>query len=64
MEATNVGVARYNRIVLGGARRFVFTRKDPPLDFITKNFGVPAPKNIGYRVTDGRLETHFDPGRM
>ena len=63
MECTNQGVARLNRIVLGVAQRFVFSRQAPPSKFIAENFGKPAPKNIGYRVINGRLETKYDPNR-
>lgn len=58
---TNQGIARMNRIVLGSATRFVFSRQTPPNKFIAKYFGIPAPKNIGFRIIDGRLETKFDP---
>ncbi len=64
MESTNQGVARQNRIVLGAAERFVFSRRPPPAKFIVESFGKPAPKNIGYRFVDGRLETLFDPSRQ
>jgi hypothetical protein len=63
VESSNQGVARQNRIILGGAQRFVFSRQEPPVRFIIKNFGKPAPKNIGYRVVNGRLETSYDPDR-
>lgn len=63
MEANNQGVARQNRIVLGGANRFVFSRNTPPSNFIKKYFGIPAPKNVGYRIINGNLETVFDPAR-
>lgn len=63
MEATNQGVARQNRIVLGGAKRFVFSRQAPPTDFIKRYFGVPAPRNIGYRFIDSQLETNYDRSR-
>ena len=62
-ESNNQGVARQNRIILGGARRFVFSRQTPPLKFIKENFGRPAPKNIGYRIVNGRLQTSYDPSR-
>lgn len=63
-DATNQGVARMNRIVLGSAERFVFTRQTPPLQFISKYFGVSAPENIGYRFIDGRFETKYEPSRV
>lgn len=63
MESTNQGVARQNKIILGGAMRFVFSRHPIPAAFIVANIGKPAPKNIGYRVVDGRLETSFHPER-
>lgn len=64
MEATNQGVARQNRIVLAGAKRFVFSRQTPPLSFIKEHFAKPAPRNIGYRIVDDRLETRYEPGRI
>ena len=63
MEAKNQGVARQNRIVLADANRFVFSRQSPQDSFIKKNFGVPAPENIGYRYVNGQLETIYDPTR-
>jgi hypothetical protein len=60
-DMSNQGVARMNRIVLGSAKRFVFTRQPPPIQFITKYFGVPAPKNIGYRIINGHFETKYEP---
>jgi len=63
MESTNQGTARLNRIVLGGAERFVFSRQAPPLKFIVQNFGKLAPKNIGYSLNNGQLETCYDPRR-
>jgi ketosteroid isomerase-like protein len=62
-EVNNQGVARFNQISLGGAQRFVFARDDPPLSFIKKRFGIPAPRNIGYRIINGQLETTYDPSR-
>lgn len=62
-ESTNQGVARQNRIILGAARRFVFSRQAIPPMFVVKNIGQPAPKNIGYTVVDGRLQTSYDPTR-
>lgn len=62
-ESTNQGVARQNRIILGSAQRFVFSRQQVPSSFIVRNFGKPAPKNIGYSVINGRLEAFYDPNR-
>lgn len=62
-DMTTNGVARMNRIVLGVAKRFVFSRQPPPGAFISRNFGIPAPKNIGYRIVDGRFETKYEPSR-
>ena len=64
VDLTKQGVARVNRIILGGAERFVFSRQNPPVTFITKHFGKPAPKNIGYRIVAGRLETFYEPNRQ
>lgn len=63
MRVNNQGVARYNRIALGHAERFVFSRGSPPAKFIKANFGVPAPKSIGHRFIDGKLETTYDRSR-
>jgi hypothetical protein len=62
-ESTTQGVARQNRIILGGAQRFVFSRQSPPVRFIQKHFGKPAPESIGYRMVGGRLEAFYDPSR-
>lgn len=62
-DLTNQGVARFNRISVGGAIRFVFSRGEPPANFIKANFGSPAPKNIGFRMVGGRLETKYDPSK-
>lgn len=60
-DLTNQGVARFNKISLAQATRFVFSRQTAPISFIKRYFGVPAPKNIGYRIMNGRLETKYDP---
>lgn len=57
------GVSRYNRMAVGGAVRFVFSKSSPPLAFIKKHFGVPAPAAIGSRWVDGKLETKYDRAR-
>ena len=57
------GVKRMNRLTVGGAERFVFTRSPPPLAFIKKHFGVPSPAAFGHRVINGGLETIYDPSR-
>lgn len=57
------GVARYNRNVLADAKRFVFSKSPPPLAFIAKHFGVPAPSPIGLRWINGQLETKYDRSR-
>ncbi|GLH67741.1 hypothetical protein GETHED_21050 [Geothrix edaphica] len=62
-ESTNQGVSRQNKIILGGAQRFVFSRQPPPSTFIQRHFGVPAPKNIGYSFINGQLNTTYDPSR-
>jgi hypothetical protein len=62
-ESTNRGVARQNRIILGGARRFVFSRQEPPVNFIQKHFGKAAPENIGYQIIGGKFEAFYDPSR-
>jgi hypothetical protein len=62
-KSNNEGVARQNRIILGGARRFVFSRQMSLLKYIQENFGRPSPKNIGYRIVKGRLQTSYDPSR-
>lgn len=62
-DLANQGIARFNRISVGGATRFVFSRRRPPVQFIQANFGRPAPKNIGYRIVNGKLETKYDRSR-
>lgn len=57
------GVARYNRMMLADAKRFVFSKSPPPLSFIAKHFGVPAPSPIGSRWINGKLETKYDRSR-
>nr|WP_161956901.1 DUF4238 domain-containing protein [Sphingosinithalassobacter portus] len=57
------GVARYNRMMLADAKRFVFTKSPPPLAFITRHFGVSAPSPIGWRWINGKLETKYDRSR-
>ncbi|WP_417614975.1 DUF4238 domain-containing protein [Parasphingorhabdus sp.] len=63
MRMNNQGTARMNRIILEDAERFVFSRQTPPLKFIIKHFGKPAPKSIAHRVVNGKLETKFDHSR-
>jgi hypothetical protein len=62
-ESTSQGVARQNRIILGGAKRFVFSRQTPPVKFIQKNFGQPAPENIWYGIINGRLQAGYNSSR-
>lgn len=62
-HANNQGVARLNRIVVGHAQRFVFSRSSPPLAFIEKNFGIPGPCAHGHRIVDGKLEVTYDRSR-
>lgn len=54
------GVNRLNRNSVGQAERFVFSRSEPPIEFIKKHFGNPSPKSIGHRIVNGRLEVTFD----
>lgn len=63
MRVNNRGVARMNRIALQSAERFVFCRSNPPISFIRKHFGKPAPRSIGMQLKDGNLETVFDRSR-
>jgi hypothetical protein len=53
----------HNRVVLSDAVRFVYSRGYPPLHFIKRYFGVPAPKVFEYRELNGRTETKFKPHR-
>lgn len=57
------GVSRMNRISVGHAERFVMSRSAPPIDFIRKNFGKPAPESIGIQYIGGKLETVHDRKR-
>ena len=49
MPVNAKGVARFNRIALSDAERFIFSRGQPPIDFIRKHFGAAAPQSIGLR---------------
>lgn len=60
MELTNQGIARQNRVILGGAKQVVFSRQTPPSKFIKENSGKSAPKNIGYRIVNGQLEIIYE----
>lgn len=62
-RAGNKAIARQNRIVLGAATSFAFSRGQPPVDFIKKHFGKPPPDAFGYRFKDGKLETRYFPER-
>jgi len=48
-----------NKIVLGSAKKFVYTKSKPPVSFIMKHFGKPAPKVFGYREIDGKNEAKY-----
>jgi len=63
MRMNNQGTARMNILALSGAQRFVFSRQYPPVEFIKKHFGKAAPKYIGIRFVDGRVETTYDKSR-
>lgn len=47
------GVARFNRITLSEAQRFVFSRGRPPAEFIRKYFGIALPELIKLSWSDG-----------
>jgi len=47
-RTTNEGTTRFNRIAVGSARRFVFSRTPGPSEFVKKYFGVPAPKAYAF----------------
>lgn len=57
--AGNAMVRRQNRNILADAKRFVFSRCDPPIRFIKRYFAVPAPMPFGHRYRNGRLETKY-----
>lgn len=63
-DATNQGVSRQNRIILGGARRFVFSRQTPPLEFIGRHFGIPAPENIRLEVSGPDVRARYEASRQ
>lgn len=63
MRTRNVGTDRSNRLALGSARRFVFSRSPVPCDYIAKYFGKPAPSPYGYRFVDGKMEYKYDASR-
>jgi hypothetical protein len=62
-KVSNVGVKRFNRICIGGAERFVFTRSQPPVGFIKQNFGKPPPEAFAHGWRNGNLETIYDKSR-
>ncbi|MBW4972853.1 DUF4238 domain-containing protein [Roseovarius mucosus] len=62
-RATNQGVSAHNRITLQHAENQVFGRGAIPIEFVMKNWGRPAPKHIGFRHVNGRLETKVDWSR-
>jgi hypothetical protein len=55
-EATNRAVARTNRVILGAARRFVFSKGPVNSRFVVENFGVPPPNDIASRALNGTFE--------
>ncbi len=57
------GTDRSNRMALGSARRFVFSRSPVSPEHISKYFGKPAPAPYGYRIVDGKLEVKYDESR-
>lgn len=63
VRTRNAGTDRSNRIALGSARRFVFSRSPVPGDYIAKYFGKPAPSPYGYRFVDGKMEFKYDASR-
>lgn len=63
VRCNNQGVSRLNRISLATAQRFVFSRQEPPVEFVKKNFGKPAPLEFGFRFVNDKLETIYDPKR-
>jgi hypothetical protein len=62
-RTNNNGTGRSNRIALGSARQFVFSRSPVSPDYIAKYFGKPAPTPYGYRIVDGKLEVKYDASR-
>lgn len=63
MRTRNVGMDRSNRLALGSAQRFVFSRNAAPGDYIAKYFGQAAPSPYGYRFVDGKMEFKYDASR-
>lgn len=63
MRARNAGTDRSNRIALGSARRFVFSRSPISSNYIAKHFGKPAPAPYGYRFVNGKMEFKYDGSR-
>lgn len=62
-DVNNQGVKRFNRIVVGNSKKFVFSRDNPPINFITKYIGKPAAKAHGTRVLKGSVEVIYDSSR-
>lgn len=59
-RAKSQGIARLNRKIIGSAERFVFSRSKPPIDFIKKHFGKPAPRMMEVSWKDGHVEVRLD----
>lgn len=59
----NRGVARFNRMSLQDAQRYVFSRQTPPLEFIMKYMGKPAPMDTAVRVVEGQIRADYFPQR-
>lgn len=62
-KTSNVGTNKLNRIVVGNSKNFIFSRNEPPRNFILKNLGVPAPAPYGKRFKGGKMEVIYDPSR-
>ena len=59
-SAGNKLVSLMNRQALALARRFVVSRDYPPLDFIQKYWGKPAPAAFGHRLENGVMQLSVD----
>lgn len=63
MRLNNTGISKMNRLALADCEQFVFCRGAPPLKFIQRYFGQPAPRSIGYTMEKGQLETKYERSR-
>lgn len=58
-ESTNLAVARANRVIVGAAKRFVFSRGPSDTQFIRRHFGIAPPNDLASRTNAGKFEARW-----